>query len=72
MSGAVPAECVGCGASLQPHNLTRVCAECKLIARNCRLAGQHPDSTDPVTYDQAITNITTILSAHIISKGTAI
>jgi hypothetical protein len=29
-------------------------------------------AADPVTYDQAITNITTILSAHLISKGTAI
>jgi hypothetical protein len=25
----------------------------------------------PVTYDQAITNITAILGGHIISKGTA-
>jgi hypothetical protein len=71
MSGAIPTECVGCGAELHAHNLTRLCAECKLIARNRQLADQSADTTNPVTYHQAITNITAILGGHIISKGTA-
>jgi hypothetical protein len=71
MSDAIPTECARCGAELHAHNLTRLCAECKLIARNRQLPDQSADTTNPVTYDRAITNITAILGGHIISKGTA-
>jgi hypothetical protein len=68
----IPADCAGCGAQLQPHNLTRLCAECKLTARNRRLSGQPPDTTDPVSYKQALTTLTTLLGARIITTGTAL
>lgn len=65
----IPTECAGCAAPLHPHHLTRLCAECKLIARNRRLTGQPADTTEPVTHDQAIKNIATIIRCHIIHEG---
>ena len=65
-----PTECAGCAAPLHRHNLTGLCAECKLVARNRRLTGQPADTAaEPVTYDEAITNITRILGGRIISEG---
>ena len=49
----IPTECVGCGAPLHPHNLTRLCAECKLVARNQRLTGQPVGISESVTEAQA-------------------
>ena len=40
-----------CGAELNPHNVTGVCAECKLDARNARMAGLiGPTRTDAQDY----------------------
>ena len=69
MTVGIPTQCVGCGAPLHAHNLTRLCAECKLIARNRRLTGAPPDTTDPVTYQQAVATITAVLGGRIISEG---
>jgi hypothetical protein len=66
MSGHIPTECTGCAAPLHRHNLTRLCAECKLIARNRRLSGQPADTADPVTYAEAIATVAAVLGAHII------
>lgn len=71
MSAGIPTECVGCGAPLHRHNLTQLCSECKLCARNRRLAGQPACITDPVTYDQAISNIATVLGGRIIYETEA-
>jgi hypothetical protein len=65
----IPTECAGCTAQLRAHNLTRLCAECKLIARNRRLAVQPADTTDPVSYQEAINTITTVLGARFVSTG---
>ena len=46
--------CAQCGATLNPHNITRMCAECKLIARNERLSGIPCDSREPVVLADAI------------------
>jgi hypothetical protein len=65
----IPTECVACGAGLHPHNLTRLCSECKLIARNRRLTGQPADTTDPVPHGRAITTVLTVLGGRIIHEG---
>ena len=65
----IPTRCAGCGAPLHPHNLTRLCSECKLIARNRRLTGQPADTADPVTPDQAIANAAAFLGARTIHEG---
>jgi len=57
----IPTQCIDCSAPLHPHNLTRLCAECKLIARNER-AG-HPSQRETVTEAEAISNIVAILGA---------
>jgi hypothetical protein len=57
----IATECTQCGAPLQPHNLTGLCAECKLIARNRRLSGRPADVSDPVTKADAIANATAVL-----------
>jgi hypothetical protein len=45
--------CCGiCEAILNPHNVTGLCAECKLIARNARLTG-----TIGKTYDDTINHL---------------
>ncbi len=69
MTVGIPTHCAGCNAPLHAHNLTRLCAECKLIARNRRLSGQPTDTADPVTHDQALANITAILGGRIIHEG---
>ena len=66
---AIPAMCAGCAAPLHAHNLTRLCSECKLIARNRRLTGQPTDTADPVTPDQAIANAAAVLGARTIHQG---
>ena len=68
-SAGIPTECAGCGAPLHCHNLTRLCAECKLVARNRRLTGQPADTTNLVTYRQAITNVATVLGGRVIHTG---
>ena len=72
MSAAgIPTECAGCGAKVGRHNITRLCSECKLIARNRRLSAQPADTADPVTYGQAIDNITSGLGGRIIHTSEA-
>jgi hypothetical protein len=56
MSAGIPIHCTECAAPLHAHNLTGLCAECKLIARNERLSGKAAN-TDQVTEAQAIANI---------------
>jgi hypothetical protein len=63
-------ECASCGTRLHAHNVTGLCAECKLIARRRRL-GQPTDTSDPVSHEDALTNLTTILRATIIATGVA-
>ena len=64
----IPTECVGCGAPLHPHNLTRLCAECKLVARNQRLTGQPVGISEPITEAQALANVAEALGAHPIGS----
>lgn len=66
MSAGIRTECAGCGARLHANNLTGLCAECKLIARNRRLIGQPTDTTNPIPYGRAITTITDLLGGRII------
>jgi endogenous inhibitor of DNA gyrase (YacG/DUF329 family) len=65
----IPTDCDRCGAPLNRHNITRLCAQCKLIDRNQRLSGQPADTADPVTYDQAIANIAAALGGRIVMGG---
>jgi hypothetical protein len=67
-AGGIPTECAGCGAELQPHNITALCAECKLIARNARMSGKTPPA-DTVTPAEALTNAAAVLGGRIISEG---
>ncbi|BBY01041.1 hypothetical protein [Mycobacterium seoulense] len=69
MTVGIPTQCVGCGAPLHAHNLTKLCAECKLIARNRRLSGQPADTANPVTHTEAVANVTTVLGGRIIHEG---
>lgn len=64
------AHCVGCNAALNPHNITRLCAECKLVARNRRLTGQPADTTEPVSHRKAIATVTAILNARPVGEKT--
>jgi hypothetical protein len=59
----IPTECEVCAAPLQPHNITGLCAECQLIARNKRISPSY-DDTGNVTRDEAITNITRIFGGR--------
>ncbi|HTY35129.1 hypothetical protein [Mycobacterium sp.] len=68
----IPTRCAGCCARLHPHNITRLCAECKHIARHRRCTGQPADTTDPVTHDQAIATTVAVLGGRIISEGTTL
>ncbi|WP_375489678.1 hypothetical protein [uncultured Mycobacterium sp.] len=62
MTGAgIPTRCTQCAATLGAHNLTGLCAECKLIARNTR-AG-HPSQHETVTKTRALANLAAILGA---------
>ncbi len=71
MTVGIPTQCAGCNAPLHPHNITRLCAECKLIARNRRLSRQPADTAEPVTHTPAIANIIAILGGRIIHEGDA-
>ena len=64
----IPTECVGCSAPLHPHNLTRLCAECKLVARNQRLTGQPVGISESVTEAPALANVAEALGAHPIGS----
>jgi hypothetical protein len=68
----IATECTQCGASLEPHNLTGLCAQCKLIARNRRLSDRPADVSDPVTKADAIADVTVVLGGRIIWEGQAI
>jgi hypothetical protein len=61
----IPTRCKQCGAELDPHNITGLCHECKLIARNARLSGRPADYGEPVTKHEAIDNIFDILGVHV-------
>jgi hypothetical protein len=50
----IPTECAGCGAQLDAHNITGICKECALIARNRRLSGAPADTANAVTHAEAI------------------
>ncbi len=67
----IPTHCAGCNAELHAHNITRLCCECKLIARNRRLTGAPADTAEPVTPTEAIANIIAILGGRIIHEGDA-
>jgi hypothetical protein len=60
--------CDMCGAPLRPHNLTRLCAECKLVARNQRLTVQPVGISESVTEAQALANLAEALGAHPIGS----
>ena len=64
----IPTECVGCSTPLHPHNLTRLCAECKLVARNQRLTSQPVGISEPVTGAQPLANLAETLGAHPIGS----
>jgi hypothetical protein len=65
--------CGHCGAELNPHNITGACAECKLIARNARMAGTPVDYTRYVTPEQAKANILAVFpNARALHKGPAL
>ena len=70
MTVGIPNQCAGCATELHAHNLTRLCAECKLVARNHRLSGQPADTTASVTPEQAgIAALTAVLGGRIIHEG---
>lgn len=42
----IPTECVICNAELlNPHEITGLCRECKLVLRNMRMSGQSQSHT---------------------------
>ena len=53
--------CRDCATPLDLHNITGLCAECKLVARNKRLGF---DDTGQVSRAEAITNVTAILGGR--------
>jgi hypothetical protein len=65
----IATDCTGCTAPLHTHNITGLCAECKLCARNERLSGKPADTADPVNRAEAIANITAVLGGRIIHDG---
>jgi hypothetical protein len=65
---SIPTACESCGAPLHAHNLTGLCAECKLIARSKRMSPSY-DDTGQVSCDEAIANVTTFLGGRIIFEG---
>jgi hypothetical protein len=64
MSAGIPIHCTECPAPLHAHNLTGLCAECKLVARNRRMSGQPADGCDPVTEAEALSTLADILGAR--------
>ena len=67
MTGTIPTGCEKCGAPLRAHNITRLCAECKLISRHKRMSVTYGD-TGQVTLAQAVANIVAILGGRVISE----
>lgn len=61
----IATRCRQCGAELTAHNITSLCHECKLIARNARMSGRPADYGEPVTKVEAIDNIFDILGVHV-------
>ena len=51
-----------CTATLDVHNITGLCRECKLILRNERATGVAADPRDFVTPEQAAANIAQALT----------
>ena len=58
--------CGLCDAILNPHNITGLCAECKLVARNERLSGRPEQSREPVVLADAIAIVMAELNATVI------
>jgi hypothetical protein len=48
------AQCGECGEPLNRHNITGLCAECKLVARNARMSRTPVKSREPVVLADAI------------------
>lgn len=46
-TAGIPTECTICDAPLHAHNLTGVCAECKLVLRNGRLTNTTAERNTP-------------------------
>jgi hypothetical protein len=63
----IPTECENCAAPLDRHNITGLCTECKLIARNARLSGRS-EHGEPVSLAQALENVAAILGGHEITQ----
>ncbi len=63
----IPTTCQVCNAPLEPRNITRLCAECKLVFRNERLSGQPADTAEPVILADAIQNVAAVLGGRLIS-----
>ena len=59
--------CGLCDAILNPHNITGLCAECKLVARNDRLSGRPEKSREPVVLADAIAIVMAELKATVIN-----
>ncbi|MCB9408089.1 hypothetical protein [Mycolicibacterium sp.] len=60
------ARCEVCAAVLNRHNVTGLCAECKLVARNARLSGKPADSQEPMILADAIALVMAELTATVI------
>lgn len=63
------ATCDQCGATLNRHNVTGLCAECKLIARNARLSGQPAEPAEPITLADAIANFAAVFADAKVIQG---
>jgi hypothetical protein len=50
-----------CAATLNPHNVTGLCGECKFILRNERMSSTKADPATFVTYTEAEANIAAVL-----------
>jgi hypothetical protein len=61
---AYTATCDDCGAPFNPHNITRLCAECKLIAHHERY-GWHADLC---TRAEGLVNVITVLGGNVICE----
>ena len=62
----IPDRCTICGEPLlNPHEITGLCQEHKVLTRN-RRAGY--DDTGQVPYEEAIVNVTAILGARILNQ----
>jgi hypothetical protein len=58
------ATCESCGADLNRHNITGVCAECKLTTRTARQSGTEPAPHTPVPLHAAIAVLSRDLGAR--------